>query len=70
MKFSPRAVYKKFSKLQFCEQWFSDSHTLFKGIDNILPMFTTFVGGEIPEDFHQEELSDCEFYESQHSKKQ
>lgn len=72
MKFSPRALYKKFSKLQFCEQWSSDSHTLFEGMDNILPMFTTFVlqsvGGESAEDFHKEELSDCEFCENKHSK--
>jgi hypothetical protein len=74
IKFSPRDLYKKFSKLQFCEHWFSDSHALFKGMDNILLVFTTsdlqFVGGEGAEDFHKEELSDFEFHEIQHSKKQ
>jgi len=61
MTFSPIALYKKMSTLQFCEHWFSDSYALFKGMDNILPVFTTsdlqFVGGESAEDFHREELS-------------
>jgi hypothetical protein len=72
MKFGPRALYKKLSKLQFCEHWFSDNHAFFKGMDNILRVFTTFVphfvGRESADDFHKEELSDCEFCENQHSK--
>jgi hypothetical protein len=56
----------------YCEHWFSDNHDLFKGMDNILPVFITFVlqfvGGESADDFHKEELSDCEYSEQQHSK--
>jgi len=31
------------SKCEFCEYQFSDSHTLFKGINDFVPVVTTFV---------------------------